>query len=103
MGAFIWGMVGGAIVLMVNRHHKFHAQATEDGTSVQGFLGGVKLCAADMIANLKGLVAESKMEFQAEKDTLGRVNVTLDGPKKQLNMAVKSNRQIIDQDTSQEN
>jgi hypothetical protein len=75
MGAFFWGMVGGAIVLLVNKSSGFQAVAASAGKAGQGIVSGARFCAVEVIENLRDLAAESKLELEAEKAALEEVRL----------------------------
>jgi len=67
MGAFIWGMVGGAIVLMVNRHRNMQVAVESARKNNTGILGRIRFCVSETVEDFRDLVAESKHELAAEK------------------------------------
>lgn len=75
MGAFFWGMVGGAIVLLANRHKSLHGAAASAGKAGQGIISGFKFCTMEMVESLRDLAAESKLELEAEKAALEEVRL----------------------------
>jgi hypothetical protein len=75
MGAFFWGMLGGAIVLLANKRKGLQAAADSAGKAGQGLVSGIKFCTVEMIENLRDLAAESKMELEAEKAALDEVRL----------------------------
>ncbi|OQY42965.1 MAG: hypothetical protein B6240_13460 [Desulfobacteraceae bacterium 4572_87] len=75
MGAFFWGMVGGAIVLLANKSRGFQVAAASAGKAGQGIVSGVRFCAVEVIENLRDLAAESKLELEAEKAALEEVRL----------------------------
>ncbi len=75
MGAFFWGMLGGAIVLLANKRSGLQAAAASAGKAGQGVVSGFRFCAVEMIENMRDLVAESKLELEAEKAALDEVRL----------------------------
>ena len=75
MGAFFWGMVGGAIVLFANQHHALQQAAASAGKAGCGIMAGLKFCTVEIVENLRDLAAESKLEWEAEKASLDEVRL----------------------------
>jgi hypothetical protein len=75
MGAFLWGMLGGAIVLLANKRSGLQSAAASAGKAGQGVVSGFRFCAVEMIENMRDLVAESKLELEAEKAALDEVRL----------------------------
>jgi hypothetical protein len=75
MGAFFWGIVGGAIVLLANKRSGLQSAAASAGKTGQGIVSGFRFCAVEMIENMRDLVAESKLELEAEKAALDEVRL----------------------------
>jgi hypothetical protein len=75
MGAFFWGVLGGAIVLLANRRSGLQSAAASAGKAGQGVVSGFRFCAVEMIENMRDLVAESKLELEAEKAALDEVRL----------------------------
>jgi len=75
MGAFFWGMVGGAIVLLANKRLGLQSVAASAGKAGDGVVAGFRFCTVEVIENLRDLAAESKMELEAEKAALDEVRL----------------------------
>lgn len=75
MTAFFWGMVGGAIVILANKQKKLQGAAESAGKAGQGCMTRLKFCATEVVENIKDLMAESKMELEAEKASLEEVRL----------------------------
>jgi hypothetical protein len=75
MGAFFWGMVGGAIVLLSSKRSGFQSAAESAGKAGQGIISGLRFCTVEVIENLRDLAAESKLELEAEKAALDEVRL----------------------------
>jgi hypothetical protein len=75
MGAFFWGVLGGAIVLLANKRSGLQSAAASAGKAGQGVVSGFRFCAVEMIENMRDLVAESKLELEAEKAALDEVRL----------------------------
>jgi len=75
MGAFFWGMLGGAIVLLANKGKGLQSAAATAGKAGQGVISGLKFCTVEVMENLRDLAAESKMELEAEKAALEEVRL----------------------------
>ena len=75
MGAFFWGIVGGAIVLLANKRSGLQSAAASAGKVGQGIISGFRFCAVEAIENLRDLAAESKLELEAEKAALDEVRL----------------------------
>jgi len=75
MGAFFWGIVGGAIVLLTNKRTGLQTAAASAGKAGQGVVSGFRFCAVEMVENMRDLVAESKLELEAEKAALDEVRL----------------------------
>ena len=75
MGAFFWGMIGGAVVLLSNKRMGLQSAAESAGKAGQGVISGLRFCTIEVIENLRDLVAESKLELEAEKAALEEVRL----------------------------
>ncbi len=75
MGAFFWGMLGGVIVLMAKRSKRMSSVAESAGKVDQGIIGRMKFCASELVEDFRDLVAESKMELEAEKAAQAEVDL----------------------------
>ena len=67
MEALIWGMVGGGIISLTNKVKALCGQAKSGGKSGHGLMATLGFCYSETVESLKDLVAESKMEWQAEQ------------------------------------
>lgn len=68
-------MVGGAIVVLVKKCKALHGAAESAGKTGRGFLSTLAFFPSETIENLKDLVAESKMEWEAEKAAMEEVSL----------------------------
>ena len=75
MGAFFWGIVGGAIVLLANKHNGLQSAIESAGKAGCGVMAGLKFRTVEIIENLRDLTAESKLEWEAEKAALDEVRL----------------------------
>ena len=75
MGAFFWGIVGGAIVLLANKRVGLQTVAASAGKAGEGVISRFRFCTGEVIENLRDLVAESKLELEAEKAALDEVRL----------------------------
>ena len=75
IGAFFWGMVGGAIVLLAGKRKGLQSVATSAGKAGEGIVTGFRFCTVEVIENLRDLAAESKFELEAEKAALDEVRL----------------------------
>lgn len=75
MGAFFWGVVGGAIVLLANKRMGLQSAAESAGKTGRGVISGLRFCTVEVIENLRDLAAESKLELEAEKAALDEVRL----------------------------
>lgn len=75
MGAFFWGMVGGAIVLLANKRSGLQSAAASAGKAGQGMISGLRFCTVEVIESLRDLAAESKLELEAEKAAMDEVRL----------------------------
>lgn len=73
MGAFFWGIVGGALVILANKGPESGAESADKNG--RGILAKLKFCSSEAIENLRDLAAESKMEWEAEKAALDEVRL----------------------------
>jgi hypothetical protein len=67
MEALIWGMVGGGIVALTGKVKALCGQAESGGKTGHGLMTTLGFFYSETVENLKDLVAESKMEWQAEQ------------------------------------
>jgi hypothetical protein len=70
MEALIWGMVGGGIVALGGKVKALCGLAESVGKTGHGPMTTLEFIYAETVENLKDLVAESKMEWQAEQAAL---------------------------------
>ena len=75
MGAFFWGVVGGAIVLLTNKRAGLQTAAASAGKAGEGVISRFRFCTVEVIENLRDLAAESKLELEAEKAALDEVRL----------------------------
>ena len=75
MGAFFWGMIGGAIIILAKKGKGLQSGAESVETTRHGILAKLKFCSSEAIENLRDLAAESKMEWEAEKAALDEVRL----------------------------
>ncbi|MBL7177572.1 MAG: hypothetical protein ISS66_17260 [Desulfobacteraceae bacterium] len=73
MGPFFWGMVGGAVMILVNKG--FQSGGESQGKTCHGVMGKLRFCASEVVESLRDLAAESKMEWEAEKASLEEVRL----------------------------
>lgn len=65
MGAFFWGIVGGALVILANKGPESGAESADKNG--RGILAKLKFCSSEAIENLRDLAAESKIEWESER------------------------------------
>jgi hypothetical protein len=67
MEALIWGIVGGGLVALAGKVKALCGQAKSVEKTGHGPMATMKFVCAETAEELKDLVAESKMEWQAEQ------------------------------------
>ncbi len=67
MEGLFWGMVGGAIVILMDKCKGFKSAAEPADKISKGILAKLAFCYSETIESLRDLAAESKMEWEAEK------------------------------------
>ena len=75
MEGLIWGIVGGAIVILAKKGKGLQSGAESEDTTRHGILSKLKFCSSEAIENFKDLAAESKMEWESEKAAIEEVRL----------------------------
>ena len=75
MEGLIWGIVGGAIVILTKKSKKLPSGTESEDKTGHGILAKLKFCSSEAIENFRDLAAESKMEWEAEKAAIEEVGL----------------------------
>ena len=75
MGAFFWGMIGGAIIILAKKGGALQSEAESAAATRPGILAKLKFCSSEAIENFRDLAAESKMEWESEKAAIEEVRL----------------------------
>ena len=75
MGAFFWGMIGGAIIILAKKGGALQSEAESAAATRPGILARLKFCSSEAIENFRDLAAESKMEWESEKVAIEEVRL----------------------------